>query len=45
VQPQPESDGSSILLKALFYLVSVLALGSIAYAGWVVIGTWGRVGV
>jgi hypothetical protein len=48
VDAHPESggrDGRSALLKGLFYLVTTLILVSLAYTGWIVIGTWGRVGV
>lgn len=44
----PESggrDGPSSLLMGLFYLVTALILVSLAYTGWIVVGTWGRVGV
>lgn len=39
------TDGSSALLKGLFYLVSLLILGSLGYTGWIVVSYWGRVGV
>lgn len=38
-------DSRSALLKGLFYLVTTLILVSLAYTGWIVVGTWGRVGV
>jgi hypothetical protein len=34
-----------VLLQALFYLVALLVLGAVVYAGWVVLATWDRVGV
>jgi hypothetical protein len=33
------------LLKGLFFLISILVLAAIAYAGWIVARTWDRVGV
>jgi hypothetical protein len=38
-------DSRSALLKGLFYLVTALILVSLAYTGWIVVDTWGRVGV
>ncbi len=38
------ADGST-LLKALFYLISLLVLGALGYTGWIVATTWNRVGV
>ncbi len=32
-------------MQGLFYLVSVLVVGAIGYAAWIVISYWDRVGV
>jgi hypothetical protein len=45
VNEQTDSDRGPALLKALFFLVSVLVLGGMAYAAWIVISYWHRVGV
>lgn len=36
---------SSNLFRALFFLISLLVLAAAAYAGWVVVEYWNRVGV
>jgi hypothetical protein len=45
VDAHSDSNGRPTLLKALFTLVSTLVLAAIAYAAWIVISTWDRVGV
>jgi len=45
VDAEPGTDGSSTLLKGLFYLISALLAAALGYTGWVVAAYWGRVGV
>jgi hypothetical protein len=45
VDAQSESNGRAALLKSLFILVTVLVLGAIGYAAWIVISYWDRVAV
>jgi hypothetical protein len=45
VHAERGTDGSSTLLKGLFYLISALLLAVLGYTGWVVAEYWGRVGV
>jgi hypothetical protein len=33
------------IFKGLYFLISILVLAAIAYAGWIVARTWDRVGV
>lgn len=40
-----DSNGRPALLKALFILVTVLVMSAMAYAGWIMLSYWDRIGV
>lgn len=42
---EPSHPGAPTLLRALFWLITILILASMAFAGWFVAEYWGRVGV
>jgi hypothetical protein len=45
VNAQSDTNGRPALLKALFLLVTLLVLGAMSYAAWIVISYWGQVRV
>jgi hypothetical protein len=46
VHTERTSDrAATAIFKGLYFLISILVLAAIAYAGWIVARTWDRVGV